>query len=240
MPAGARGSRPGLGSGVGMMPGGAAAPAQSIVRVFRLKNANAADVAPILERVFAARPLQIATDERTNSLILSGTAEQLRESEPLIQVLVVEKGGREPDPATGAGVGLPTEGQPAKKAILEVVRLEKAETTEMARILEQILAAKPWTTALRVVPDQRTNSLLLQGDAEQLEEARKLILQLEELEGRDARKPANEGAPKASTETGEVPADGAADAPAGPAAGAGEAAATPDLNRFYRAAQVAC
>jgi type II secretory pathway component GspD/PulD (secretin) len=59
-----------------------------VLKIVALKNAKAADLAKTLNAVFGkADGLAVATDDRTNSLILQGKPEKLLEVAALIQEL---------------------------------------------------------------------------------------------------------------------------------------------------------
>ena len=101
MPPGGGGSAPPLpsGSGSSAAPGGgafggpppaggleAAAPAATQLVTFQLRNAAAADLATVLEKLFP-KNLTIAAEPRTNSLILSGNNQMIDEAKALIEKL---------------------------------------------------------------------------------------------------------------------------------------------------------
>jgi type II secretory pathway component GspD/PulD (secretin) len=80
---------------------GAPAAPTSDFRVFRLKNAAAADMERILAKLFptggrAGAGLRIASDDRTNSVLVSGPREQLDEVEALLNRLDTPEGGKAP------------------------------------------------------------------------------------------------------------------------------------------------
>lgn len=58
-------------------PKTAAQSEQQSMQIYSLKFANAKDAASVLKSVFEGRPLRIAVDERTNRLVISGTADDL-------------------------------------------------------------------------------------------------------------------------------------------------------------------
>ena len=67
-------------------------------RVFRLRNARAADMERTLAKLFQGRgtTLRIASDERTNSLLASGSATQLDEIEAILSKLDTPDGAKAP------------------------------------------------------------------------------------------------------------------------------------------------
>ncbi len=66
---------------------------------------------------------------------------------------------------------------PAVEIEVEVVRLQHAVAHEMAAILSDSLAHLDW---FRVVPDARTNSLVLRGSERVLAKAKDLLAQLDQ------------------------------------------------------------
>jgi type II secretory pathway component HofQ len=69
----------------------AAAALPDALKVFRLKFTEAADVAKILTAVFDKAPLKVVPDVRTNSLLISGPAEQQAIVEALVRQIDQDK-----------------------------------------------------------------------------------------------------------------------------------------------------
>jgi hypothetical protein len=65
----------------------ASAAKEEMTKVFRLKHARAATVAKIVDKLHGQKMGRLAADERTNSLVAAGTAEQLIELANLILAL---------------------------------------------------------------------------------------------------------------------------------------------------------
>jgi hypothetical protein len=80
-------------------PAGAPAGGAPEIKVFRLKNAMAPDVERILSKLFqaggrAGANLRFASDERTNSLLVSGPSSQLDEIEAVLNRLDTPDGAK--------------------------------------------------------------------------------------------------------------------------------------------------
>ena len=60
---------------------------KEVTKVFRLKNAKAASVAKTLESLYGQRKGRLASDDRTNSLVVIATGEHLLEIAVLIEEL---------------------------------------------------------------------------------------------------------------------------------------------------------
>jgi type II secretory pathway component HofQ len=78
-------------SAAGPPPKAAAAALPETLKVFRLKFTEAADVAKILTTVFDKAPLKVVPDVRTNSLLISGPAEQQAIVEALVRQIDQDK-----------------------------------------------------------------------------------------------------------------------------------------------------
>jgi hypothetical protein len=55
-----------------------------VLKMFSLQNAKAAELAKVVGKIFDRRPLRITADERTNSLLASGTPGELAEVEAVV------------------------------------------------------------------------------------------------------------------------------------------------------------
>jgi len=134
-------------------------------QILRLKFARAAELARLMEGVFrGAVGFRVVPDDRTNSLLLAGTPPQLQDARALVERLDVEV-----DDAT-----------PPKPAVHHI-RLKQVKASELARTLLAVLGRDE---AGHIVPDDRTNSLLITGRPEQAKEVMRLI-ELLDVEGAD-------------------------------------------------------
>lgn len=83
------GQPPGLGKGLGGGGVGKAGPAGigGDTAVLRAKNAQASDLARVLRELYKAEPVEITSDERTNSVIIRGTPRVIDEARALMAEL---------------------------------------------------------------------------------------------------------------------------------------------------------
>jgi hypothetical protein len=80
-------------------PAAPAAAGAPEIKLYRLKNARAADMERMLAKMFPGggrAGLRIASDERTNSILASGTPTQLDEIEAVLNRLDTPDGGKAP------------------------------------------------------------------------------------------------------------------------------------------------
>ncbi|MCZ7640271.1 MAG: hypothetical protein M5U12_31975 [Verrucomicrobia bacterium] len=151
------------------------------LRLFPLKHADPASLLQILNDLVTRPPgpgraraedrPNLSVDERTNTLLASGTVRALERVAELVQQLDREL----PDDLRG----------------IRILPLQHADATTMAASLQRLLderarprgtGRRPTTSALRVVviPDARSNSLMIGGGPEAFELVQALLTQLDQ------------------------------------------------------------
>lgn len=114
--------------------------------------------------VVTPRPLRITGDPRTNRLLVSGSKEDIEAVAAAVKLL-------------DAAVPAQSAATPAKETVT-LIRLEHARANEAAGALMNLYARRTTgrgTSGPRIVPDARTNSLLVAADDETLAAVRAMI-----------------------------------------------------------------
>ncbi|MFP6906948.1 MAG: type II secretion system secretin GspD [Verrucomicrobiota bacterium] len=148
-----------------------------ITRVFKLTNANAADVKKILEPlVHGGKEGAISAFPPTNHLIITDTAEHIARLEKLINEL--DKEG-----ASGVMEVIQLEHASATDVAAQVTAAIRGGETANAKVVAHIQrvagSAGTLPSGLTIVPSQVANSLVIVGPPIRVEEAKKLIVQLD-------------------------------------------------------------
>ncbi|MGB2807004.1 MAG: secretin N-terminal domain-containing protein, partial [Sedimentisphaerales bacterium] len=137
-------------------------------RIFELKYAGAEELAQVLNRVLErrwkgmsdkpAQVVKIVPDSRTNRLIILASPADIQLIEALIAELDVL--------AEQDGISLritprikPKSDTPSQSTVTEIIALKYADCESVAQILQQLISDKQ----LKIVPDKRTNMLLVAG-----------------------------------------------------------------------------
>jgi hypothetical protein len=94
--------------------------------------------------------------------------------------------GRPPGAAPGGPAGAVA---PPVKLEFAIYALKRANAAEMAKVLQQFFQG-PDGNEMRIVPDRRTNTVLVRGSRQQLEMVEAIVARLDEMEGDDAPKKA--------------------------------------------------
>ncbi len=145
------------------------------IRIFALKHAKAEQIAPTLQRIFSPQqrrgrpakamtfPVTIVADKRTNSLVVSATADDFAKVERMLASLDVK---------------------PADEAKIQIrsYALIKANAKEAARSLSRLFASQrgPKTEPQpRFEAESKSNQLIVAATAEQFETIDKLIKQMQ-------------------------------------------------------------
>lgn len=136
------------------------------IRVLSLQNAPAPDLFISLQQAEEQLKLRVSFDERSNSLIAIGSEDQVLAYEALVQRLDQPR-----DQADAAPV--PYERQVARIKVIPVQNVRAVSLAATVKPLEESLK-------LRVSIDQRTNSLIAIGGADQLSILESLVLRLDE------------------------------------------------------------
>ena len=148
----------------------AAAPAKPIdeMRVVRLENASAMKIGENL--TYLVPELRVSADERTNSLVLLGSAEYIEKAKGLIAMLdiVVASPSTEVEPTPAAPAPVPVEVESA-----EVVKLEHASPARVRDALAPIMPVS------KISIDERTGAVVIMGTAAERSAAKAIIAQLD-------------------------------------------------------------
>jgi type II secretory pathway component GspD/PulD (secretin) len=161
---------------------GAKGDAKAEFRVLVLKYAAAREAAATLAQIFRGDhpALSIAADERTNSLILRGPAEDLAAAEAVVQRLdVAAPDARKSEPA---------------KPQLRVFPLKSGSAAEVVKLLQALLGGEG-SKNFRAVADVTSNSVLVYATEEQLAEIEALVVRLDVLAEEKAKENKKRGAP---------------------------------------------
>jgi beta-lactamase regulating signal transducer with metallopeptidase domain len=138
-------------------------------RVLRLRHADAAAVEKMLITLFGDRPGKsdkIVADPRTNAIIVQAKRESLREIEEIVHELDREGG------------------EQATEVRTVVVPLKYAKAPELASTLATLFEDKSAKKRVRIAPDARTNTLVIQASEEMLREVMGLLDQLDRQDTR--------------------------------------------------------
>lgn len=139
-----------------------ASPERSVTEIIRVEHIPAEELVGILRPLMAQQGSQLAHHAGSNSLIITERAGNIRRLRQIIQRI-----DRESDDP------------------IEVIRLEHASAGELARTLSGLSGDAQ--TRVRMVADERTNTLMLSGDASERLRLRTLISHLDTpLEAADA------------------------------------------------------
>jgi general secretion pathway protein D len=132
------------------------------VRVFVLRYASAADLVPVLQQILnrPGGPLaQVVAHPETNSLVILGSGDDLKQAEGLIQAL-----------DTGR----------AEQKSTRVYRLSYAAAAEVAQVLRELLSDSGKLPAnTRIAVDGATNSLVVTGGDPVHQQVRPLVEELD-------------------------------------------------------------
>jgi len=152
---------------------GAKADAKAEFRVFLLKNAAAVEAAKVLTQIFRGDhpALAIVADERTNSLVLRGSVEDLA---------AADRDGKKPE-------------RPEKPQ-LRVFTLKSGSAAEVTKLLQALLGGEG-NKSFRAVADAQSNSVLVYASEEQLAEIEALVVRLDVLAEEKAKENKKRGAP---------------------------------------------
>ena len=148
--------------------------AQAEVKIFGLRNADAAEAVKTLRELFPQGEksgLRIALHRTTNTVLVRGAAEDL---EAIAGILV--RLDREP-------------AEPPAKLRLTVLPLRDADAGDAVKTLQELFQGTDGKT-FRIALNQNTNSLVVKGNAEDLETVGSVLRQLDLLAG-DMKKKAN-------------------------------------------------
>jgi type II secretory pathway component GspD/PulD (secretin) len=163
---------------------GAKGDAKAEFRVFLLKNAAAVEAAKVLTQIFRGDhpALAIVADERTNSLVMRGSVEDLAAAEAVLQRL---------DDAPGRDGKKP---ERTEKPQLRVFTLKSGSAAEVAKVLQALLGGEG-NKSFRAVAEAQSNSVLVYAPEEQLAEIEALVVRLDLLAEEKAKENKKRGAP---------------------------------------------
>ncbi len=148
----------------------------SVMRIFPLRRAKAADLLPVMERILRQQvgrrgrgaptvDIRIASQDKANSIVVHAPPEVVALAEQLVKEFDAEAGA---------------------ETVIQIVPLTKAEATTLATAVNQALAAQAGprgrgaAPGAVVVPEGNSNSLLVRGNKLDVEKAVTLIKQLDE------------------------------------------------------------
>ena len=149
-------------------------------RIFAIRYAKAEELAQVLNRIVErrwkgikdkpAQAVRIIPDPDTNRLIILAGPDDIQLIEALIAELdVIAKRN------TVVLKAIPSteekQDAPVESTITKIINLKYADCESVAQILQQLISDKQ----LKIVPDKRTNMLLLNGTKSSIEEIKNLI-----------------------------------------------------------------
>lgn len=206
---GSAGPMPG---GAGPMGGASPAPGTPQLKAFPLKHIKPIDLAAALDKQFnvPGRTWRVTGDEGANQILVYADPTTMKDIEKLIAALDVPVGGNlkpggggavpggnragggpspggsgaSGGPPTGGLFGGPGPGKPGELPI-NVFTLKNARATDTAEVLSRVFARE----RLTITPDERTNSVIVRGDAETIDTVRMLITRLDAIEAPDPTPP---------------------------------------------------
>ncbi len=147
----------------------------TITRVIKLKYADCKDVEQILRQILSDEDLKIATDERTNMLIVAGTESAIQQIMSLVAELDVPS--REDTAATKISPSSKlTPDTSAKDAFYEIIQLKYSDCERMSEKVVKILSADQ---QFQLVPFKDTNRLLILGSKSAIQQVKALVAKLD-------------------------------------------------------------
>ncbi|MBL8817224.1 MAG: hypothetical protein JNL58_14450 [Planctomyces sp.] len=147
------------------------------INVLYLKHAKAEEVVQKLQQLFPVQGVPIVVDDRTNSLLVRGDKERIRQIEQVIEVLDLEN-----SPMADQSGAVPAENAEAvsQPSTLKVFALQHIAAAEAQRIIVELFGSEVVT----ISADAQTNSLLVRGDSNAIEEIEATLLKLDESPAR--------------------------------------------------------
>ena len=136
--------------------------AEAMIKVFPLANARAADLAKAIRPILEGQPIVLAVDERTNSIIAQGSAEQL----DIARALITRLDAVEAAAAPGARTQTPP----------KFFALHNAQASDIVRVMRSILEGHPVTIGV----DERSNSIIVSAAEKEMEVVAALLQRLDE------------------------------------------------------------
>jgi hypothetical protein len=190
---------------------------QTSVTVFYLKHANAKETSEKIEQLYPEREAQVVVDERNNSLLIRGDEATIHKYEQLLEVLDADdlsspQQAKLPDGTSSFGGGgfggvrgapgaAGSSSTPAQSTTNNSVSPEEVpnDDTEQLKIFSlkfsnandtlKIVQSLFGLPSVKVAADERTNSLIVSGDASSLSEIEAILLKLDS--GEPAASPSN-------------------------------------------------
>jgi hypothetical protein len=149
------------------------------VKIYALKNADATQLAKTIHEVFDPEQrgrLRLVADPQTNSIILHAHAEDMA----MVEAVLLRLDG-EGTPAAA----------PAARPQVKIHVLKNAAASRLVPIVQELFDPER-RGRLRIVDDQRTNSIIVMGQADDLQAIEAVIKRLDELPAaapKDDRRP---------------------------------------------------
>ena len=148
------------------------------IRIYTLQHTKAAEIAPIVARVWEAQPdVKITPDRRTNNLLVQGTRAQTEAIAAMLKKLDV------PRAVSTRPAGPPRE--------VKVYPLKYAKAADLVRILTRLFDPRP---DLKITSDPRTNTIVVGGTQADMERIEGLLVRLDVASSRP--RPGEKVAPK--------------------------------------------
>jgi uncharacterized protein (TIGR03067 family) len=127
------------------------------MRIFRLKYIKAAEAAGVLQDLLGKGP-RIVADPSTNQIIVGGPDKVLAEATAILEKL---------DVAVKDGSGI---------SEFKIFRLKHADAAATAKVLKELMGTGK---GIKIIPDDRTNQLLVECSAEDLFKIAKVLQELD-------------------------------------------------------------
>lgn len=116
-------------------------PAEKLMEVLKLQNANASEAAKTIEEFLGGQDFRIVADERTNALIIQASQETLKQAKSLLEFVDNNAASKEQDPP-----------------LLQVYFLKHIKSDFASSVLESVVAGMG---DVRLAVDPRLNSIVL-------------------------------------------------------------------------------
>jgi general secretion pathway protein D len=141
-----------------------------VTQIMPLNYANAAEVGQIIQQLLSTGS-QMATYPTTNSIVVTGTSSNIHHIATIIQKLDVP-GSKEQVSVMGLQYA---SSQVLSEQITGIMEKSKGASAQSARTR----SASQTETGMKILPDVRTNSLIVVANAQDTETVRKLVEQLD-------------------------------------------------------------
>ncbi len=148
---------------------------RTITQVIKLKYADCESVEQILRQILSDEHLKIATDERTNMLIVAGNETAIQQIVSLVAELDVPSRKDSTDTKISPSSKL-TPDTSAENAFYEIIQLKYSDCERMSEKVVKILSADQ---QFQLVPFKDTNRLLILGSKSAIQQVKALVAKLD-------------------------------------------------------------